>query len=140
MSRTDKSELARALGRHGEALGRLWQARIELVLLGWDRSLTKARRREAAADGAKREGVDQCCRAVERSLLRMSRFVPGSTCIHRSLAGQRMLLRRGMAARIAIGLRRGEEEIEGHAWIEVDRRGQSLRLFWGEDAGYQPVW
>lgn len=42
----------------------------------------------------------------------------GMTCLHRSLALQRMLIRRGIDARVRIGLRRKEDLLQGHAWLE----------------------
>ena len=40
------------------------------------------------------------------------------TCLHRSLALQRMLTRRGIDARVRIGWRRAEDVLQGHAWLE----------------------
>ncbi len=42
----------------------------------------------------------------------------GMTCLHRSLALQRMLIRRGIDAQVRIGLRRAEDLLQGHAWLE----------------------
>ena len=43
----------------------------------------------------------------------------GHTCMHRSLALQRILARRGIAATLQIGLGRRPQLLPGHAWLEV---------------------
>jgi hypothetical protein len=40
------------------------------------------------------------------------------TCLHRSLALWWMLRRRGLDARLRIGVRSQEDRVEGHAWVE----------------------
>jgi transglutaminase superfamily protein len=42
------------------------------------------------------------------------------TCMHRALALQRVLARRGIAANLQIGLGRRPKLFPGHAWLEVD--------------------
>ena len=110
--------------RHLEALGELIIARIELLARGWDRTLEAARRRQGIS-GNRQKYCEHTLRAVERSLWRTSRLVPGVTCIHRALSAQRMMARRGFSAKVVIGLRRGPQQVEGHAWIEVG----SLKAF-----------
>jgi hypothetical protein len=44
----------------------------------------------------------------------------GHTCMHRSLALQRVLQRRGIAAALQIGIGRKPVLFPGHAWLEVD--------------------
>ncbi|HEV7237985.1 MAG TPA: lasso peptide biosynthesis B2 protein [Thermoanaerobaculia bacterium] len=41
-------------------------------------------------------------------------------CMHRSLALQRVLARRGIAADLRIGLGRKPNLFPGHAWLEID--------------------
>jgi hypothetical protein len=41
-------------------------------------------------------------------------------CMHRSLALQRILARRGIAAKLCIGIGRKPNLFPGHAWLEVD--------------------
>src|SRR4051812_46225955 len=41
-------------------------------------------------------------------------------CMHRSLALQRMLARRGVSAELRIGIGRKPNLFPGHAWLEVD--------------------
>lgn len=44
----------------------------------------------------------------------------GHTCIHRALALQRMLARRGIGVTLRIGLGRKPNLFPGHAWLERD--------------------
>jgi hypothetical protein len=39
-------------------------------------------------------------------------------CLRRGLALHRLLVRRGVASRLVIGVRRPEDRLEAHAWIE----------------------
>ena len=43
-------------------------------------------------------------------------------CLHRALALQRMLRRRGVAATLRIGIGRRPHFLPGHAWVDVDGR------------------
>jgi hypothetical protein len=56
------------------------------------------------------------------AVLVASRHVPGTShCLTRALAGQLMLARSGIPARLRIGLARGEQgRLHGHAWLESD--------------------
>jgi hypothetical protein len=49
-----------------------------------------------------------------------ARYVPRATCLTRALTAQVMLRRRGREALLRVGLRRGEDGVEGHAWLESD--------------------
>ena len=52
---------------------------------------------------------------------RVARATPlAHTCMHRALALQRVLARRGIAATLRIGLGRKPQLLPGHAWLEVD--------------------
>lgn len=126
-------------GRHVEALARLWQARIELAVAGWSETIDRADRRARRPATMPDSFAEDAVRRVERSLRRVDRFVVGSTCIHRALAAQRMLIRRGLATKVVIGLRRGERAIEGHAWIEARLPDRVLRAFTTDEAGYSAV-
>ena len=138
--------------RHLEALGEVSRARLELIAGSWRRVLDDAERRASMIgsrgsgnEGDRGSGGDRGRRdrdeaigvAIERAIWRIDRFVPGSTCIHRALAGQRMLLRRRVEARVVVGLRK-REELEGHAWIEIGADAPKLRLF-VEDGAYDEV-
>ena len=129
----------RLMGRHAEALGRLWQARIELILSGWAQTLKRAERRASSGGSMAEDDLEEMVRRCERALRRMNRFVPGATCIHRALAAQRMLLRRRASCRIVIGLRRGTQDVEGHAWVEAGDGDRTVCAFFTDDAGYSPI-
>jgi hypothetical protein len=60
---------------------------------------------------------------ADAQLLAVFAFVAARTpvahnCMHRSLALQRMLARRGTAARLCIGIGRRPNLFPGHAWLE----------------------
>jgi hypothetical protein len=68
-----------------------------------------------AGDGAVRD-----CAAIGAIFNRVAgRSVFRHTCMHRALALQRMLARRGIAANLQIGLGRRPKLFPGHAWLEV---------------------
>lgn len=52
---------------------------------------------------------------------RVSRSVPGATCLTQALAAQLLLSRRGHASRLRIGVTRpADERLRAHAWLERD--------------------
>lgn len=129
----------RGLFRHGEALGRILQARATLSCCGWKKTLAHA---QSLGEASSQKTVQYSPAApgeIERSLLRASRFLPGTTCIHRALAGQRMLLRRQIPARVVLGLRKNAGALEGHAWLEIKHLHMVDHLFWSEETGYRPL-
>lgn len=80
-------------------------------------------------------------RLAERARLlseRVSRLIPGTRCLHRALASRVWLARRGVAAEVVIGVRKGGA-IEGHAWLEVDGPAGLLRPFYDPSAGWREV-
>lgn len=146
---SDQDRLVPFVFRHVEALARLWQARLGLAALGWQETVSRAdviaeavAHRLAANPSSPGEFGDhsqRCVRRIEGALHRVSRLVPGSTCIHRALAAQKMLVARDFGARLVIGLRKGAVAVEGHAWLEVWRGDKSWRAFWSDEAGYTAV-
>jgi hypothetical protein len=50
---------------------------------------------------------------------RAGRYVPGATCLTKSLALARMLRKNGVAANVRIGVK-AAGAFEAHAWVEVD--------------------
>lgn len=66
-------------------------------------------------------------RAVERA----SRYLPlRVVCIHRGIASQRMLRRRGYDARFIYGLMSGDDALAAHVWVEL----AGEKLIGGEEA------
>jgi len=52
---------------------------------------------------------------------RVAARVPfGHNCVHRALALQRVLARRGMGARMRIGIGQKPQVFPGHAWLEAN--------------------
>jgi len=63
-------------------------------------------------------------RAVARAVGRWQRIAPdATTCLIRALAGQRMLVRRGVPTALVLGLRRGGPtgDLSAHGWLNVGR-------------------
>jgi Transglutaminase-like superfamily len=59
-------------------------------------------------------------RRLGRAVARLLRFVPGDTrCLARSLVLTRLLARRGIEAKLVIGVQ-AEPEFLAHAWVEHD--------------------
>lgn len=72
-----------------------------------------------AGSAADREMVHAVARAVARAA---AHHLQPMTCLPRALALQRMLARRGIAARLTIGVRKeggGPGTVAAHAWVEV---------------------
>lgn len=59
-------------------------------------------------------------RAVTWAVAQARRASPGTTCLTRALAAGWMLRRRGQPARLVIGVARGKDGLEAHAWLELD--------------------
>jgi hypothetical protein len=56
----------------------------------------------------------------------------GASCLPQSLALQWLLARRGIAARVCIGVRVTGAPFPAHAWVEIDGRSEAR----GEGEGY----
>lgn len=76
----------------------------------------------ATAARSRREGphsADRVAWAVETA----SRYTPGvKTCLAQALTAQVMLARRGHPATLYIGVARGGEQLQAHAWVESGGR------------------
>jgi hypothetical protein len=62
--------------------------------------------------------VERAIAAAERVVERL-RVVP-DTCLYRSLARYQALRRAGHPARFLLAIDPGADDIEGHAWVELD--------------------
>ena len=47
-----------------------------------------------------------------------ARFVPDATCLPQALAAEAILRRRGHPADLRLGVSRGDDGVEAHAWVE----------------------
>ncbi len=65
-----------------------------------------------------RESIDRIVGAVTV----MSHYVPGVKCLERALAAKVLLSARGHPVDLRIGVERGPEQLEAHAWLEDDGR------------------
>ena len=94
-------------------------------------SSQRVRDRSLAAVDASRE-ASMVCRSIEA----VGQRTPGCTCLVQALAAQRMLGRRGVATKLQIGARRGDDEgLDAHAWLE--RNGEII--LGGGTAPYHPL-
>jgi Transglutaminase-like superfamily len=64
--------------------------------------------------------IDAICHCVDEVGTRMH-----VVCLPRALAAQSMLRRRGVAARLCLGLAREPDGLAAHAWIELDNGMQA---------------
>lgn len=117
---------ARQVGqRCGAAMGTLWlllrcvtallRTRLDLYIAGYDHTLRMitAEQRNVESPMPVDEVLD-LCRVVNGVGMRL-----GSKCLERSLAARRLLLLRGVDARLIIGVRRADGgEFMAHAWLE----------------------
>ena len=68
------------------------------------------------------EGQPDDDRTLRRAMLRGVRLLPGSTCLPQALTGLLFAARRGVRARVFIGVQVGISEPFGaHAWLATDR-------------------
>ncbi len=73
--------------------------------------------------GGKGETAQEVLRAVDSA----ARFVPGATCLARSLAARTLLAREGHAARVLLGVARDPAgDLAAHAWIEGTAGGRGF--------------
>lgn len=126
-----------AVVRHLEALCELVRGRLLLSVASWRSVLRDGDVSPESVGGTSAE-AERIGRRVERAIRRVDRFVFGTTCIHRAVAARRMLYRRGVDARVAIGLRK-RGDLEGHAWVELGGDPAAVRLFADDEGGYETV-
>ena len=80
--------------------------------------LSRARR----ASRMMTDGVLEDDRTLRRAMLRGARLLPGSKCLPQALAGLLFTARRGVRARVCIGVQVGNGEPFGaHAWLATAR-------------------
>jgi hypothetical protein len=92
-----------------------------------------ARRRPALTDHAAAEGCERIAFAVPRVAMRLPWR---ADCLVQALAGQTMLLRRGIASTIAVGTARSPDSaFEAHAWLV---RGTQV-ILGGDIARFAPL-
>jgi hypothetical protein len=75
------------------------------------RVLSRLRKPQALVDPSL---PDRVARAVQR----VSRVVPGATCLTQALAAQALLERGGLPTRLQIGIRDASPAMQAHAWLE----------------------
>jgi hypothetical protein len=100
------------------ALLLLLEIDVRLRLGGFARVREALRPRPDAMTTAPPERILHEVQRVVRALGRASRLVPGAHCLHRALALQLWLRRRGFAAELCLAVRCNGKAVEGHAWLE----------------------
>jgi hypothetical protein len=68
---------------------------------------------------------------VARAVQRVSRVVPGATCLTQALAAQVLLERGGLPTRLQIGIRDRGQAMQAHAWLE----SRGMTVIGGAPAG-----
>lgn len=97
-----------------EALCEILRARVEVRVLHDDRLLPRL---GAPASVAPSVTPDDRLSEVGRVVAGIARRLPGeSSCLAQALAGQRMLVRRGLANELHLGVATGRE-LRAHAWL-----------------------
>jgi len=95
-----------------------------LLTLVWMRLLLRfapGRALRGSLDGAASEIAGSDAGNVVETFKRTARRTPfAHTCLHRSLALQRMLARRGVVTTLRVGIGRKPNLFPGHAWLERD--------------------
>ncbi|RDV38084.1 lasso peptide biosynthesis B2 protein [Bradymonadaceae bacterium TMQ3] len=126
--------------RYGEALVVITAAHLLIKTTGWDRARRISDRLlPRHIDGNVSTGDHRrLAGEIERSVLRISRFIPGARCAPRALAARHMLARRGITSRLVVGLRLAPRP-EGHAWLEIGSSSDPLRLFARDPSAYTPL-
>ena len=115
-------------------------ASVRLILHRTRPDAVLRRNRDVAALAMPRPDLaaqEHACTAVARALPPLVRRVPWrADCLVQALAGQRMLLRRGIASRIVVGTARHPDgRFESHAWLVC---GESVVLG-GDVARFDPL-
>lgn len=112
--------MRRILGAASLAPALLVVAAVRLALIVWPFARVhelvdrKSRPRSGASPSTP-------ARVVAGRVDRVARFVPGATCLVRSLAARLLLGWAGHESRLRIGVARpGPAGLEAHAWVECD--------------------
>lgn len=96
-------------------------AELGLGTLGFDRTRSLLARRRAPVPCAAND-FERIAR-LERGVARAARCVwPRPACLGRALVLQRLLAAEGVAASLRFGVRRPDDALRAHAWVEVDGR------------------
>lgn len=100
--------------------GVLWFVRLGLWLLSYETLCRLVRKHNPSQNNA--ADVVQVKRIV-RSVRKMSRYVPASTCLTKALAAIVLLERADQPANLVIGVAKSQVgDLEAHAWVECQGR------------------
>lgn len=102
-----------------EALAAVTFVRLCLSFLPWRMCERVAGRLSSARMSA--ASAETTAQDVVWAVRRVSRAVPGATCLTQALAAQILLSRRGYASRLRIGVAHAPGDgLRAHAWLESD--------------------
>ncbi len=76
--------------------------------------------REVVAYGAKRPGARSPQEIGRLFRIAVRNHIRPMNCLRRAWALRTLLLRRGFAPRLVLGVRREGEKLAGHAWLELE--------------------
>lgn len=105
------------LGEAWLELTRQWVAMTLVPYERWSQRLVfRGEPATAASPGA---DVKLARAMAERVAVASKRHPLETKCLHQSLALHSMLARRGIPTDVRLGVRRGDEGVEAHAWVEL---------------------
>ena len=108
---TDRSILIKSIAA-------LWMVRLGFWLLPFQMTRRLLLRASSTRGGPALEDA-AIARQVTWAVTKAARYVPGSTCLARALTTQLLLVRRGQAAEVRIGVAKNSNgRLEAHAWVE----------------------
>jgi hypothetical protein len=101
-----------------EAAGLVGYVRVALWLLPFPRLRAQVEKLGRGRSKTGKHGPP--AQRVGWAVRETSRVVPRASCLTQALAAQAMLGRRGLPARLHLGVARPDGDFEAHAWLESD--------------------
>ncbi len=101
-----------------ESIAVLWMVRLGFWLLPFKMTRRLLNRASSTPGGPAHEDA-AIARQVSWAVTKAARYVPASTCLARAFTTQLLLVRRGQAAEVRIGVAKNSNgRLEAHAWVE----------------------
>jgi hypothetical protein len=102
-----------------QAVAAILAIRVLLAALSYPRAAAFLARRGMQPQ---RPASRVCAQRIARAVRRAARVVPGTTCLVQAHAAAWLLARTGRSAVLYFGVRRDNERLMAHAWLEHDGR------------------